>query len=259
MPDLADGEVREVQGSGSSVYQVKNVGGVYSCSGPAWRNQSLAIEKRTCKHLRRLRCDAAEDRRVGAAEPRARAGRAGAVEDGGAEGGEETVGKAAPPLLLAQAWDGRTDLAGWWLSEKLDGVRADAAVPGELGGRPARGRKAAAAGPAAAATSAQVSPAGGPGAGAAAGAGVRRFECLEGGASKFWEIVVAGAGHTVRFGRIGTQGQTRAKSFADAAAAAADAAQLIAEKTRKGYVERPGAAPPAEGASSAPAPGADAR
>ena len=32
--------------------------------------------------------------------------------------------KVAPPLLLAEAWDGAADLAGWWMSEKLDGVRA---------------------------------------------------------------------------------------------------------------------------------------
>jgi hypothetical protein len=27
------------------------VGGVYSCTCPAWRNQSTAIERRTCKHI----------------------------------------------------------------------------------------------------------------------------------------------------------------------------------------------------------------
>ena len=32
--------------------------------------------------------------------------------------------KTAPPLLLAHAWDNERDLAGWWMSEKLDGVRA---------------------------------------------------------------------------------------------------------------------------------------
>ena len=32
--------------------------------------------------------------------------------------------KAGPPLLLAERWDNAQDLAGWWLSEKLDGVRA---------------------------------------------------------------------------------------------------------------------------------------
>ena len=65
MPDLRDGESVEMKGSGSRPYVLKNVGGVYSCSCPAWRNQSLAIERRTCKHLRKLRGDAAETVRVG--------------------------------------------------------------------------------------------------------------------------------------------------------------------------------------------------
>ncbi len=30
----------------------------------------------------------------------------------------------APPLLLAESWDNSTDPTDWWLSEKLDGVRA---------------------------------------------------------------------------------------------------------------------------------------
>ncbi len=41
MTDLADGESTEVQGSGRKPYVLKNTGGVYSCSCPAWRNQSL--------------------------------------------------------------------------------------------------------------------------------------------------------------------------------------------------------------------------
>jgi DNA ligase-1 len=94
---------------------LKNVGGVYSCTCPAWRNQSVAIERRTCKHLRKLRGDAAEAARIGPglatrSEPEA--------ED---DAGEE---KAGPPLLLAERWDNAQDLVGWWLSEKLDGVRA---------------------------------------------------------------------------------------------------------------------------------------
>jgi DNA ligase-1 len=31
---------------------------------------------------------------------------------------------AAPKLLLAHPWENDTDLTGWWMSEKLDGVRA---------------------------------------------------------------------------------------------------------------------------------------
>ena len=112
MPDLQDGESVEMQGSGSKPYILKNVGGVYSCSCPAWRNQSIAIETRTCKHLRKLRGDDAENARVGgAAPPRAKAD-------------TDAPEKAGPPLLLAESWDGDANLAGWWMSEKLDGVRA---------------------------------------------------------------------------------------------------------------------------------------
>ena len=68
MPDLADGETHLMQGSGSKPYILKNTGGLYSCTCPAWRNQSIAIEKRTCKHLRKLRGDAAEEARTGGAQ-----------------------------------------------------------------------------------------------------------------------------------------------------------------------------------------------
>src|SRR5947209_18420859 len=100
-----------MKGSGRRPYVLKNTGGVYACTCPAWRNQSQPIERRTCKHLRKLRGDAAETARVGSDLP------ARPIE-------MTTSAKAVPPLLLAEAWDGSADLAGWWLSEKLDGVRA---------------------------------------------------------------------------------------------------------------------------------------
>ncbi|WP_422927146.1 DNA ligase [Singulisphaera sp. PoT] len=113
MADLDDGAFVEMKGSGAKPYILRNVGGVYSCTCPAWRNQSIAIERRTCKHLKKLRGDAAEQARVGSeisAKP---------------EGSEEAVeAKVGPPILLAERWDNETDLAGWWISEKLDGVRA---------------------------------------------------------------------------------------------------------------------------------------
>ena len=65
----------------------------------------------------------------------------------------------------------------------------------------------------------------------------RRFEFVEGKSSKFWEIVVAGTSVDVRYGRIGTDGQTSHKEFKDAAAAAQYAVKIVAEKTEKGYVE----------------------
>src|ERR1700754_1612247 len=115
MPDLCDGESLEMKGSGARPYVLKNVGGVYSCSCPAWRNQSVAIERRTCKHLKKLRGDEAELARIGS-DPVPKP-EASATEGEGDE-------KAGPPLLLAERWDNAQDLAGWWLSEKLDGVRA---------------------------------------------------------------------------------------------------------------------------------------
>ncbi|MBX9622927.1 MAG: hypothetical protein K2X82_03850 [Gemmataceae bacterium] len=65
MRDLRDGESVDVTGSTGATYTIKNVGGVYACSCPAWRTQSLPVDQRTCKHLRKLRGDAAEDARIG--------------------------------------------------------------------------------------------------------------------------------------------------------------------------------------------------
>lgn len=113
MPDLADGESIEMQGSGAKPYLIKNSGGVYSCSCPAWRNQSNAIEQRTCKHIRKLRGDAEEEARIGGALPQKPVKKTA--------DGEEVTG---PPVLLAESWDNAMDLSGWWMSEKLDGVRA---------------------------------------------------------------------------------------------------------------------------------------
>jgi DNA ligase-1 len=111
MPDLADGQSTFMQGSGAKPYELKNTGGVYSCSCPAWRNQSVAIEKRTCKHLKKLRGEAAETQRTGSATAPARTKDKGSLV-------------AAAPVLLAETWDGALDPTGWWLSEKLDGLRA---------------------------------------------------------------------------------------------------------------------------------------
>ena len=115
MPDLADGETFLMQGSGSKPYELKNTGGVYSCTCPAWRNQSLAIEKRTCKHLKKLRGEAAELERVGSAAPPPRTP---------ASEKRAAAQEKAAPVLLAESWDESIDPSGWWISEKLDGMRA---------------------------------------------------------------------------------------------------------------------------------------
>ncbi len=112
MPDLSDGESTEITSSSGSKYILKNVGGVYSCSCPAWRNQSAAIDLRSCKHLKQFRGAQAEADRIG-----------GGTAATPAKESEETSSKG-PPILLANPWDNEQDLTGWWLSEKLDGVRA---------------------------------------------------------------------------------------------------------------------------------------
>ena len=65
----------------------------------------------------------------------------------------------------------------------------------------------------------------------------RRFEFVGGTSAKFYEVSVSGASVTVRYGRIGTQGQSQTKSLANAAAAERHADTLIAQKIGKGYQE----------------------
>jgi DNA ligase-1 len=114
--NLTDGQTCEVKGSGAKPYVLKNTGGVFSCSCPAWRNQSTPIERRTCKHLKKVLGESVEAARVGgdvttpAMEP--------------SDTAAEAEGAKAPPLLLAHRWENDSDLTGWWMSEKLDGVRA---------------------------------------------------------------------------------------------------------------------------------------
>ena len=65
----------------------------------------------------------------------------------------------------------------------------------------------------------------------------RYFELSDAKSSKFWEINVSGKRITVRYGKIGTDGQTTSKEIATPAEAKAQADKLIMEKTKKGYVE----------------------
>ncbi|HLP77592.1 MAG TPA: WGR domain-containing protein, partial [Candidatus Paceibacterota bacterium] len=66
---------------------------------------------------------------------------------------------------------------------------------------------------------------------------VRHFEFVGGSSQKFWEISISDNSFTVRFGRIGTAGQSQTKSFADQEKAQREAEKLIAEKVKKGYTE----------------------
>jgi predicted DNA-binding WGR domain protein len=57
----------------------------------------------------------------------------------------------------------------------------------------------------------------------------------EGGSHKFYEVVVDGAVVTIRFGRIGTNGQTKIETYASPEEAARAAEKKVEEKLKKGY------------------------
>eukprot|EP00742_Colponemidia_sp_Colp-10_P005687 GILJ01006078.1.p1 GENE.GILJ01006078.1~~GILJ01006078.1.p1 ORF type:complete len:660 (-),score=88.18 GILJ01006078.1:89-2068(-) len=131
--ELDDEESREV-----GDHTIKNVGGVYSCTCPAWKFQSRPIDKRTCRHLREFRGDEAETERIGKSFPVARKKRKttksknGDDDEEDEEDGEDEDGSVAGTpkiksfsgVLLAHKYEDKIDPTGWWMSEKLDGARA---------------------------------------------------------------------------------------------------------------------------------------
>ncbi|MCE9562758.1 MAG: WGR domain-containing protein [Planctomycetes bacterium] len=66
---------------------------------------------------------------------------------------------------------------------------------------------------------------------------MRMFQYSDAKSHKFWNIDVRGASFTVTYGKIGTAGQTKTKSFPSSQKAQAAAEKLIMEKVGKGYVE----------------------
>jgi predicted DNA-binding WGR domain protein len=70
----------------------------------------------------------------------------------------------------------------------------------------------------------------------------REFHLVEGKSAKFWAIEVQGSSYTVRFGKIGTAGQTQTKELGSPAEARRAAQKLIAEKLARGYTEKAPAA-----------------
>lgn len=61
---------------------------------------------------------------------------------------------------------------------------------------------------------------------------------FEFGTQKFWEITQEELKVSVRFGKLGVQGQTTVKEFDSADVAKKYAEKVIAEKTKKGYEEK---------------------
>lgn len=65
----------------------------------------------------------------------------------------------------------------------------------------------------------------------------RYFEFVGGGSKKFWEITRKAASVTVRFGRIGSDGQEKTKFFRSGEDAKDEYDKLIKEKLGKGYAD----------------------
>lgn len=63
-----------------------------------------------------------------------------------------------------------------------------------------------------------------------------RLEFKEGSSRKYWEGEARGSSLIVRWGRIGTEGQSQTKALASPAAARAELEKLLREKTKKGYL-----------------------
>jgi uncharacterized protein (TIGR02996 family) len=80
---------------------------------------------------------------------------------------------------------------------------------------------------------------------------MRHFEFRDDKSAKFWSIDLQGIRFTVRFGKVGTTGQTQTKEFANESQARDAHDKLVAEKVKKGYVECGGAS--VRGPAAAPA------
>lgn len=63
------------------------------------------------------------------------------------------------------------------------------------------------------------------------------LEFEEANSSKFWRARVEGKTLYVNYGKIGSNGQTQVKDFADPAAAKKEYDKLVAEKRKKGYAD----------------------
>jgi len=121
---LNEGDKIYIQGSGKNPYEVKKVGGIVSCSCPAWRNFGGTLDTRTCKHIKANvdpGCLLPQSAAVTTKAPKpvrlTKTGKISKATKG------VVVKETAPPCLLAHDWEDE-DSTGWWMSEKMDGVRA---------------------------------------------------------------------------------------------------------------------------------------
>ncbi|KAF5390955.1 hypothetical protein D9757_003960 [Collybiopsis confluens] len=126
---LQDGQEKEVQSqTSSSTYKIKRTFDHYYCTCPAWRNQAaVPVNARSCKHLIALLGEKYEAARIKLKNPDGAA--LGSPKKKASKGkkakGDGNDATADVNVLLANSWDvdKGPDPTGWWISEKLDGVR----------------------------------------------------------------------------------------------------------------------------------------
>ncbi|MEZ0370751.1 MAG: WGR domain-containing protein [Candidatus Sericytochromatia bacterium] len=66
---------------------------------------------------------------------------------------------------------------------------------------------------------------------------MRRFEFSQGSSNKFWEVAIDGSSLLTRWGRIGSKGQEKTKTFPSSEAAKQEQDKLVTAKLREGYRE----------------------
>jgi DNA ligase-1 len=111
---------------------MRNIGGVYDCSCIAWKMQSIQIDVRTCKHLCAYLGVENERARVGNDNMPTKFKHKNVTTGTTSTGVKNTPAPRTPATpvvkksyacLLADTYE-NSDPTGWWISEKLDGVRA---------------------------------------------------------------------------------------------------------------------------------------
>ena len=111
MPDLKDGETAEIKGSARNPYIIKK------------RRRRLFLHlSGLAKSITRHRTSDVQTYSI-ASGGQAERERFGAWPPALSKSATEGTA-SAPQLLLANVWENDIDLKGWWMSEKLDGVRA---------------------------------------------------------------------------------------------------------------------------------------
>ena len=128
---LNEGDKIEAKGSAKLPYEIKKAGGVVSCTCQSWKTMGGGIDWRVCKHIRLLVDPAcllpiAQAQITGPSgkiKPIAKPVRLTKTGKISKAVGGAVKKDTAPPFLLAHSWEDE-DPTGWWMSEKLDGVRA---------------------------------------------------------------------------------------------------------------------------------------